>query len=336
MNTQDNERADGRLVFIGGEGGLHRITASGNPDPEKKQALYFFETEDWRYSWADWDGMLDAATLEHTTPLGAGEVVGIAQLTADAEGRCVLDRDSPARGEYMAVVWSEGGEQNRLVIELRVERLPPETRAANWARIEAESRGEVEIQRQKEREAANMAAVLEALNRHDEEARLAAERQTAALGRIEKVQQEMKPYVEGVPKLVEDSKETIRQSMAEFYRRLYAPKMTARQKAIADAMREAKNVVREAARILQLDSAWRSKGVSASTISRELDKMDKLFEDAKMPNPFASREHNRRRPVAETTYGERRIDSDDPDSAVEIVPNRPGGYGSDEADDETP
>ena len=54
--------------------------------------------------------------------------------------------------------------------------------------------------------------------------------------------------------------------------------------------------------------------------------MDKLFADAKMTNPFASREHNRARPVVDTTYRKRKVDSDDSDSAVEIVPNRPGGY----------
>lgn len=186
MNTQDNERADERLVFIGGEGGLHRITASG--DPEGKQTRYFFQTEDWRYSWADWDGMLDAATLERAAPISTGDVVGIAQLTADAEGRYVLDKDNAARGEYMAVIWSDGGEQKRLIIELHAERLPPETRAANWARIDAESRGAVKMRRQQEREAANMATVLDALNRHAEELRKGNELTALALRHAQKME----------------------------------------------------------------------------------------------------------------------------------------------------
>ena len=149
-------------------------------------------------------------------------------------------------------------------------------------------------------------------------------------------QAKTEPYLAGVPAVVEQANENIREGMGELYRVLYAPGMTARQKVIADAMRQAKGVVREAARLLQLDSAWRSKGVSVSTISRELDKMDMLFADAKMTNPFASREHNRKRPVVDNPCRKRKVDSDDPDSAVEIVPTRPGGYGSDETDDETP
>ena len=73
------------------------------------------------------------------------------------------------------------------------------------------------------------------------------------LGRVESTQTAMLPHVEGVPKLVEDSKQTTRQAMADFYRVIYAPDMAPKQRAIADAMREGKNVVREAARILQKD-----------------------------------------------------------------------------------
>ncbi len=157
------------------------------------------------------------------------------------------------------------------------------------------------------------------------------------LGRVESTQTAMLPHVEGVPKLVEDSKQTARQAMADFYRVIYAPDMTTKQRAIADAMREGKNVVREAARILQTDKAWKNKGVSLSTVCRELEKMDELFRKAGMPNPFEGRtKNNRARPVTETTYSERRVDPDDPNSNVDYVPNRPGGYGADETEDETP
>ena len=65
--------------------------------------------------------------------------------------------------------------------------------------------------------------------------------------------------------------------------------------------------------------------------------MDELFRKAGMPNPFEGRtKNNRARPVTETTYSERRVDPDDPNSNVDYVPNRPGGYGADETEDETP
>jgi len=135
------------------------------------------------------------------------------------------------------------------------------------------------------------------------------------------------PYLANVPAVVEQANENKREGMGELYRRLYAPGFTPKQKAIADAMRETGNRVRQTEPILR---KWGWKGVSPGRISIELAKMDKLFADAKMTNPFASREHNRRRPVVDTTYRKRKVDSDDPDSAVEIVPNRPGGYRRDE------
>lgn len=135
------------------------------------------------------------------------------------------------------------------------------------------------------------------------------------------------PYLANVPAVVEQANENKREGMGELYRRLYAPGFTPKQKAIADAMRETGNRVRQTEPILR---KWGWKGVSPGRISIELAKMDKLFADAEMTNPFASREHNRRRPVVDTTYRKRKVDSDDPDSAVEIVPNRPGGYRRDE------
>lgn len=134
---------------------------------------------------------------------------------------------------------------------------------------------------------------------------------------------QMQPHVAGVPAVLEQANENKREGMGELYRVLYAPGFSPRQKAIADAMRETKNHVRQASPILKRNG-W--KGVSPGRISIELAKMDKLFADAKMTNPFASREHNRARPVVDTTYRKRKVDSDDSDSAVEIVPNRPGGY----------
>lgn len=158
-----------------------------------------------------------------------------------------------------------------------------------------------------------------------------------ALERVESTQAAMLPHVESVPKLVEDSKQTTRQAMADFYRVIYAPDMTPKQRAIADAMREGKNVVREAARILQKDKVWKNKGVSLATVCRELEKMDELFRKAGMPNPFEGRtKNNRARPVTETTYSVRRVDPDDPNSNVDYVPNRPEGYGAGETEDETP
>ena len=143
------------------------------------------------------------------------------------------------------------------------------------------------------------------------------------LDAIIKLQDEMLPHVKGVPPLVEASNETLREAMAEFYRRLYAPGFTPKQKAIADAMLETGNHVRQCTPILKRNG-W--EGVSPGRISIELGKMDKLYAAAGMTNPFASRGHNRARPVADITYRKRKVDSDDPDSPVELVPNRPEGY----------
>lgn len=159
-------------------------------------------------------------------------------------------------------------------------------------------------------------------------AELGADTDTANLLRqILANQEKTAPYLAGVPPVVEQANENKREGMGELYRVLYAPGFTPKQKAIADAMRETGNRVRKASEILKRDK-W--PGTSPGRISVELAKMDKLFADAKMTNPFASREHNRRRPVIDTTYRKRKVDSDDPDSAVEIVPNRPGGYHRDE------
>ena len=135
--------------------------------------------------------------------------------------------------------------------------------------------------------------------------------------------QEMKPHVLGVPAVVEQLNENRRDAMGDLYRVLYAPGFSTKQKAIADAMRETGNHVRQTTPILK-KGGW--KGISPGRVSLELAKMDKLFADANMTNPFASRKFNRARPVVETTYSKRKVDSDDPDSAAEIVPNRLGGY----------
>lgn len=140
-------------------------------------------------------------------------------------------------------------------------------------------------------------------------------------------QEKTMPYLAGVPPVVEQANENKREGMGELYRVLYAPGFSPKQKAIADAMRQTNNHVRQTEPILR-EGGW--KGVSPGRVSIELGKMDKLFADANMTNPFSSREHNRRRPVMDITYGERKIDSDDPDSLMEIIPNRPGGYNRDE------
>ncbi len=161
----------------------------------------------------------------------------------------------------------------------------------------------------------------------DAEIQQSQKRIEAKLDHIAANQEKTAPYLAGVPAVVEQANENKREGMGELYRVLYAPGFTPKQKAIADAMRETGNRVRKASEILKRDK-W--PGTSPGRISVELAKMDKLFADAKMTNPFASREHNRRRPVIDTTYRKRKVDSDDPDSAVEIVPNRPGGYHRDE------
>lgn len=161
----------------------------------------------------------------------------------------------------------------------------------------------------------------------DAEIQQSQKRIEAKLDHITANQEKTMPYLAGVPPVVEQANENKREGMGELYRVLYAPGFTPKQKAIADAMRETGNRVRKASEILKRDK-W--PGTSPGRISVELAKMDKQFADAKMTNPFASREHNRRRPVMETTYRKRKVDSDDPDSAVEIVPNRPGGYHLDE------
>ena len=143
----------------------------------------------------------------------------------------------------------------------------------------------------------------------------------------------MKPHVEGVPAVVEQANENKREAMGELYRVLYAPGFSLKQKAIADAMRETKNHVRQASVILKRNK-WT--GVSPGRISIELAKMDELFKTAEMTNPFASRKHNRARPIAETVYRKRKGDPDDPESAVELVPIPPVGYRRGETGDETP
>lgn len=141
------------------------------------------------------------------------------------------------------------------------------------------------------------------------------------------------PYLAGVPAVVEQANENKREGMGELYRRIYAPGFTPKQKAIADAMRETGNHVRQTTPILK---KWKWKGISPGRVSIELGKMDKLFANARMTNPFASRKDNRKRPVAEITYHKRKVDPDDPDSAVDFIPNDPRGYRHGKTEGETP
>lgn len=142
----------------------------------------------------------------------------------------------------------------------------------------------------------------------------------------------MDKKLDGVPPLVENAKEDMRNAMGEFYRVIYAG-FTQKQKAVCEAMLRARNCVREASRILIADK-W--KGVSPASVSRILkNEIDPAFRRAGKPTPFGSRKNSRFRPVVDTVYRRHRVDQDD-DKSDEIVPIRSQGYKPDETHPETP
>lgn len=89
-----------KRLFIGGD---------GTTFPVVEQGANFIGIPDRRFEWAEWDGATDAETHEKTERLSGRDIAGIAQLTADAEGRIALDKTNGPDGKFMCVVWAADG-----------------------------------------------------------------------------------------------------------------------------------------------------------------------------------------------------------------------------------
>jgi hypothetical protein len=99
-----------KQLFIGGDGKTFPVVEQGET---------FIGIPDRRFEWEAWDGATDAENHETTERLTGRDIVGIAQLTADADGRIALDKAHSPDGNYMCVVWAADG-RSRFLQTLKV------------------------------------------------------------------------------------------------------------------------------------------------------------------------------------------------------------------------
>lgn len=89
-----------KWLFIGGDGATF---------PVVEQGANFIGIPDRRFEWAEWDGATDPETHEKAERLSGRDIAGIAQLTADADGRIAVDKANRPDGKFMCVVWAADG-----------------------------------------------------------------------------------------------------------------------------------------------------------------------------------------------------------------------------------
>lgn len=119
-----------KMLFIGGENQAHPIMEAGE---------HYVEIPDRRFSWPNWDLMLDPTRPRAGTSgqLSGRDMAGIAQCTAKA-GRLVLDKVSRPDGSRICIAWAADG-RLRIIQELTVEELSPLQRASHRATLAQEN-----------------------------------------------------------------------------------------------------------------------------------------------------------------------------------------------------
>lgn len=119
-----------KMLFIGGENQAHPIMEAGE---------HYVEIPDRRFSWPNWDLMLDPTRPRGGTSgqLSGRDMAGIAQCTAKA-GRLVLDKASRPDGSRICIAWAADG-RLRIIQELTVEELSPLQRASHRATLAQEN-----------------------------------------------------------------------------------------------------------------------------------------------------------------------------------------------------
>lgn len=171
-------------LFIGGD---------GTAFPVVEQGATFIGIPDRRFEWAAWDGKIDAETHETAEGLSGRDIAGIAQLTADADGRIAIDKANRPNGKSMCVVWAADG-RARILQTLKVTEYGADDAQKRQAPLPRQvstvdtSEREKTTADRKDDDERIMEKVQDALNRHAEEMRKANELTALALRHAQKME----------------------------------------------------------------------------------------------------------------------------------------------------
>ncbi len=105
-----------KLLFVGGDNESFPVVERGK---------CYIGIPGQRFEWEAWDGKIDPrgqndnSPADEPEPVDGRDIVGIAQLTADSEGRAALDKDHRPDGKYFCVAWTASG-KTRILQTVRV------------------------------------------------------------------------------------------------------------------------------------------------------------------------------------------------------------------------